>query len=187
MIRFNLDNNYLFLKTKEGDVRESLASIENTWKEVNPGYPMEYEFLDQDFNSQYKSDEKRSQIFTAFSFLTITISCLGLLGLVAFTTEQRYKEIGIRKVIGASMSGLMVLVSREFFILVGLSMLFAFPAAWYITNNWLQKFAYRIVLEGEWGTFVVSAVMAFVITFLTVGYHIIRAASANPVNALRDE
>lgn len=187
MIMLSLKNSYLFLKTQEGDVRESLAAIENTWKEVNPGFPMEYVFLDQDFNSQYKSDEKRSQIFTAFSFLTIAISCLGLLGLAAFTMEQRYKEIGIRKVIGASISGLMVLVSKEFFILVGLSMLFAFPAAWYVTDNWLQNFAYRILLEDEWMTFVVSAMMAFAITFFTVGYHIIRAASTNPVNALRDE
>lgn len=187
MIMFNNKNSYLFVKTNEGDVRESLASIEKTWNEVNPGYPMEYVFLDQDFNSQYKSDEKRSQIFTAFSFLTIAISCLGLLGLAAFTMEQRYKEIGIRKVIGASVSGLLVLVSREFFILVGLSMVVAFPLAWYVTDNWLQNFAYRIVLSDEWMTFVVSALMAFAITFFTVGYHIIRATSTNPVNALRDE
>ena len=187
MIMFNNKNSFLFVKTGQGDVRESIASIEKTWNEVNPGYPMEYVFLDQDFNSQYKSDEKRSQIFTAFSFLTIAISCLGLLGLAAFTMEQRYKEIGIRKVIGATVSGLMVLVSKEFFILVGISMVLAFPAAWYVTDSWLQNFAYRIVLEEEWITFVVSALMAFAITFLTVGYHIIRAASANPVSALRDE
>jgi putative ABC transport system permease protein len=180
-------NRNLIVKTVEGDVRESIAAIEKTWNEVNPTYPMEYTFLDQDFNSQYESDQKRSQIFTAFSILTISIACLGLLGLAAFTTEQRYKEIGVRKVIGASVKGLVVLISREFFLLVGIGMLVAFPAAWYFTNTWLQNFAYRIELKGEWITFIISALLAFMITLITVGFHVIRAASANPVNALRDE
>ncbi len=180
-------NRNILVKTNEGDVRQSIANIEETWNEVNPTYPMEYTFLDQDFNSQYKSDEKRSQIFTAFSILTITIACLGLLGLAAFTTEQRFKEIGIRKVIGASIKGLVVLMSREFFILVGIGMVLAFPAAWYFTDTWLQNFAYRIELTGEWATFILSALLAFVITLITVGFHVVRAASANPVNALRDE
>jgi putative ABC transport system permease protein len=180
-------NNNILLKTSEGDVRKSIANIEKTWNEVNPTYPMEYTFLDQDFNSQYKSDEKRSQIFTVFSILTITIACLGLLGLAAFTTEQRYKEIGIRKVIGANVNGLVILVSREFFILVGVGMVLAFPAAWYFTDTWLQNFAYRIQLSEEWVTFIVSALLAFGITLITVGFHVVRAASSNPVNALRDE
>lgn len=181
------NNGNLIVKTHEGDVRESIAAIEATWNEVNPGYPFEYTFLDQDFNSQYKSDEKRSQIFTAFSILTIIIACLGLLGLVAFTTEQRYKEIGVRKAIGATVRSLVVLMSKEFFILVGIGMLLAFPAAWYFTNTWLQNFAYRIELDGEWTTFVLSALLAFVITLVTVGFHVVRAASSNPVKALRDE
>jgi putative ABC transport system permease protein len=184
-----LDRNlgYLFVRTGEGDVRKSLASIEKTWNEVFPNHPFEYTFLDQDFNSQYKADEQRSQIFTAFSGLTIMIACLGLLGLAAFTTEQRTKEIGVRKVIGASVNNLVMLVSKEFFILVGIGMLLAFPVAWYVTNSWLQNFAYRIELEGEWATFLLSALLAFVITFVTVGYHVIRTASANPVKSLRDE
>jgi putative ABC transport system permease protein len=186
MIIMNSYNNYVFVKT-EGDVRESIAAIESTWKTVNPDLPFEYDFLDQDFNSQYKSDEKRSQIFTAFSGLTITIACLGLLGLAAFTTQQRYKEIGVRKVIGASINSLVVLVAQEFFLLVGIGMLIAFPVAWYFTDSWLQKFAYRIELTGEWLTFIVSALLAFTITLVTVGYHVLRAASANPVKALRDE
>jgi putative ABC transport system permease protein len=187
MIVLNKNLNYVFVRTAEGDVRQSLASIEKAWKEVFPNHPFEYNFLDQDFNSQYKADEKRSQIFTAFSGLTIVIACLGLLGLAAFTTEQRTKEIGVRKVIGASVNSLVFLVSREFFILVGVGTLLAFPAAWYVTNNWLQNFAYRIELTGEWSTFIISAVLAFIITFGTVGFHVIRAASANPVKSLRDE
>jgi putative ABC transport system permease protein len=109
------------------------------------------------------------------------------LGLAAFTTEQRTKEIGVRKVIGASVRNLVVLVSKEFFLLVGMGMVLAFIAAWYFTEAWLQNFAYRIQLEGEWFTFLASALLAFAITLLTVGYHVIRAASANPVSSLRDE
>lgn len=187
MIILNKNQNYVFVRTREGDVRQSLASVERAWKETFPNNSFAYTFLDQDFNSQYKADEKRSQIFTLFSGLTILIACLGLLGLAAFTTEQRTKEIGVRKVVGANVYSLVVLVSKEFFMLVGIGMVLAFPAAWYFTENWLQNFAYRIELAGEWLTFIVSAFLAFCITLLTVGYHVVRAASANPVNALRDE
>jgi putative ABC transport system permease protein len=178
---------FIFVKIKPGDVKQSLASIEKSWKSVNPNNPFEYDFLDQDFNSQYKADEKRSFIFTIFSGLTIIIACLGLLGLAAFTTAQRTKEIGVRKVTGASVQSLVLLVSKEFFLLVGIGTLIAFPFAWYFTNSWLQNFAYRIQLEGEWLTFILSALLAAIITFITVGFHVIRAASANPVRALRDE
>jgi putative ABC transport system permease protein len=187
MVVLDKNGRFMFVKTEQGDVRKSLAAVEKAWKEIFPNNPFEFDFLDQDFNSQYKADEKRSQIFTVFSGLTVTIACLGLLGLAAFTTEQRTKEIGVRKVIGASVRGLVVLVSKEFFVLVGIGMVLAFPAAWYVTDDWLQNFAYRIQLDGEWMTFVVSALLAFVITLATVGYHVVRAASANPVKSLRDE
>jgi len=187
MINLDPKNSFLFIKTESGDVRESLAAVEKTWKELYPNYPFDYQFLDQDFNSQYKSDEKRSQIFTAFSGLTILIACLGLLGLAAFTTEQRTKEIGVRKVIGASVGGLVLLVAREFFVLVGIGTLVSFPFAWYFTSTWLQSFAYKIDLSNEWLTFILSALLAAIITLVTVGYHVTRAASANPVKALRDE
>lgn len=180
-------NGFVFVRTEEGDVRKSLAAIESAWKEIFPTYTFEYDFLDADFNSQYKADEKRSQIFTAFSGLTIVIACLGLLGLAAFTTEQRTKEIGVRKVIGASVQNLVVLISKEFFLLVGIGMIVAFPLAWFFTNDWLQNFAYRIELKGEWPTFILSALLAFIITLMTVGFHVVRAASANPVKSLRDE
>lgn len=180
-------NGFVFVRTEEGDVRKSLAAIESAWKEIFPTYTFEYDFLDADFNSQYQADEKRSQIFTAFSGLTIVIACLGLLGLAAFTTEQRTKEIGVRKVIGASVQNLVVLISREFFLLVGIGMIVAFPLAWFFTNDWLQNFAYRIELKGEWPTFILSALLAFIITLMTVGFHVVRAASANPVKSLRDE
>jgi putative ABC transport system permease protein len=187
MILLSPRNNSLIVRTKAGDIHEIMASLEKTWKEVHPNYPFEFEFLDADFNSQYQNDAKRSQIFTVFSGLTILIACLGLLGLASFTTQQRFKEIGVRKVIGASVHSLVILVSKEFFLLVGIGMVLAIPFAWYITSNWLQNFSYRIELSGEWMIFVLSAVIAFVITLLTVGFHVVRAASANPVHALRDE
>jgi putative ABC transport system permease protein len=187
MILLDKRNNYAFIRTGEGDVRQTLAAIENVWKKTFPTFPFEYVFLDQDFNSQYKADEKRSQIFTLFSGLTIFIACLGLLGLTAFTTAQRTKEIGVRKIIGANVSGLVYLVSKEFFLLVSIGIVLAFPLAWYFTNTWLRNFAYRIELNGEWPTFILAALLAFIITLATVGYHVIRAAMANPVTALRDE
>jgi len=177
----------LFVRIKPGNITESVAALENTWKEVYADFPMEFTFLDDDFQSQYKSDEKRSQIFTLFSILTMVIACLGLLGLAAFTTEQRTKEIGIRKVIGASVGGLVALVSREFFVLVSLGLVIAIPAAWYFTNTWLENFAYRIKLIDQWPTFIVSAALAIVITFVTVGFHVIRSANSNPVKSLRDQ
>lgn len=179
--------NYVFVRLAEGNVRTTLAAVETKWKEIYPNAPFEYVFLDQDVDGQYRADEKRSQIFTAFSGMTIVIACLGLLGLAAFTTEQRTKEIGVRKVVGASVWGLVVLVSREFFVLVAAGMILSFPAAWYFTESWLTNFAYRISMAGEWPTFLLSAVLAFVLTLITVGYHVVRAAQANPVYSLRDE
>lgn len=187
MIVLDKNHRYAFVRTSEGDVRRSLTSIEQSWKEIFPGTAFEYNFLDQDFDSQYKADEKRSQIFTAFSGLTLTIACLGLLGLSAFTTEQRNKEIGVRKIIGATVNSLVILVSKDFFVLVGIGTLLALPAAWYFTENWLQNFAYRIQITDEWPTFVIAALLAFGITFVTVGYHVIKASMGNPVKALRDE
>lgn len=187
MVILNDENYFVLVRTEKGDVKQSLAAVENVWRDLFPNNTFQFEFLDQDFNSQYKADEKRSLIFTVFSSLTILIACLGLIGLAAFTTEQRTKEIGVRKVIGASVSSLVKLVSREFFILVGIGTVIAFPLAWYFTESWLKNFAYRIELKGEWLTFLTSAFLAFLITMLTVGYHVIRAAHTNPVKSLRDE
>lgn len=187
MIFLRPENHFIFVRADEGDITKSMADIEAGWKEIFPNNAFEYNFLDQDFDSQYTADQKRSQLFTAFSGLTIIIACLGLLGLSAFTTEQRTKEIGVRKVIGASVKGLVILISREFFLLVAIGTIIACPVAWYVTRTWLQNFAYRIELHGEWMTFITSAVLAFLITLFTVGFHVVRAASANPVKSLRNE
>jgi putative ABC transport system permease protein len=179
---------YVVIRTKKDyNVQQTINAIEKNWKEVFPDSPFEYQFLDQDFNSQYKSDEKRSTIFTLFSTLTIIIACLGLLGLAAYTTEQRAKEMGIRKVNGASVQSLVMLVAKEFVALVCIGLLLAIPFAYYFTNNWLGNFAYRIELLTQWPLLIIAAILAIIVTFATVGYHVVRMAIANPVKTLKEE
>ena len=176
----------VFIKTS-GDVRTAMDKAELAWDSVYPNAEFEYSFLDQDFDSQYDADKRRGEIFTMFSGLTLVIACLGLLGLISFTTEQRTKEVGIRKVNGASVIAIVRLISKEFVILISIATVIAIPGAYYFMNEWLQSFAYKIVLTQQIHLFIISAVMAFVITVVTVSYHTRRAATANPVNALRDE
>jgi putative ABC transport system permease protein len=178
-------NNYqLQVKIKGDDVAGGVAALESVWSEVNPGKPMEYTFLDEDFDEQYVADVKRGQVFTIFSGLTVIIACLGLLGLAAYTTQQRDKEIGIRKVIGATVPGIMMLIYKDFFILIGIAVLLAFPAAYYFMNSWLDSFAYQTEIKVV--TFLASAILTVIITIVAVGFHTIRAATANPVSSLRD-
>lgn len=187
MIMFRRTNQLVHIKLDSDNTKSTLSEIESVWNEVYPNSPFEYSFLDQDFASQYEADQRRGEIFTVFSTLTIIIACLGLLGLTSFTTEQRTKEIGIRKVIGASVSSIITLVSKEFIILVLIATIIACPIAWYFMENWLEAFAYKIELKDETMTFISSALIAIVITILTVGFHTAKAATANPINALKDE
>lgn len=176
----------VYMKTT-GDVRVAMEKAEEAWNKVYPNTAFEFSFLDQDFDSQYDADKKRGTIFTLFSGLTLTIACLGLLGLISFTTEQRAKEVSIRKVNGASVASIIRLISREFLILISIATFIAVPIAYYFMDEWLQSFAYKIILTREIDVFIYSALIAFAITMLTVGYHTRRAAVANPVDALRDE
>ena len=180
------DRRNVYMKTT-GDVRVAMEKAEQAWNKVYPNTAFEYRFLDQEFDSQYDADKKRGTIFTIFSGLTLTIACLGLLGLISFTTEQRAREVSIRKVNGASVGSIIRLISTEFMILVSIASVIAIPVAYYFMDEWLQSFAYKITLSKEIDVFVYSALIAFAITMLTVGYHTRKAATANPVNALRDE
>jgi len=184
-IFFRKDNYFLNIKIAPQNVSSTLSFLEKTWAEVNAGKPFSYEFLDQDFQSQYQADEKRGQIFTLFSVFTVVIACLGLLGLAAYTTEQRAKEIGIRKVIGASVSGIVGLIYKDFLILIGIAMLIAFPLAYFFMDDWLQTFAYKT--EIKWLTFLASAFLTLVVTLGAISFHTLRAAMTNPVNSLRSE
>jgi len=163
----------------------AIPAIEKIIKSYNPGYPVECTFLDAQFDKNFKTETLIGKLAGIFSILAIVISCLGLFGLAAYTAERRIKEIGVRKVLGASTKALAVLLSRDFLQLVGISCLISFPLAWWAMNNWLQGFAYRI--EIHWTVFVFSGILAMLIAVLTVSFQAIKAAIANPVKSLRTE
>ncbi len=171
--------------TKYGDIKNVIENLKSVWKEISPDFPIEYFFLDEALNNQYKSEERFEESFFYFSLLAILIACLGLYGLSAFTTEQRTKEFGIRKVLGATLTNITMLVSKQFIALVLISNVIAWPIAYYITKNWLQDFAYRISIS--WWMFILAGGFALVIALATVGFQAIKAATANPVEALRYE
>jgi len=185
ILYYGIINNVFQVKLAPANIPSTIASIEESWKTIFPGLPFNYTFLDQDFDSQYAADQKRGKIFTAFSTLTIFITCLGLLGLIAFTTQQRQKEISIRKVMGAGLPSIVSLIAKNFIILVGISCLIAFPIAYYFMHKWLDVFPYKEGLKIS--TFVLSALVVLVIALLTVSFHTIRVALSNPVKSLRSE
>lgn len=177
--------NYLIAYTKGSNMQNTLSSIAASWQKLNPDEPFEYSFLDQDFQKNYLAEDRLASIIRYFTIVAIFISCLGLFGLATFTAEQRTKEIGIRKVLGANVSGLVALLSKDFLILVFIALLIASPIGWYIMHQWLQDFAYRV--DVSWWIFVVAGCLALLIAFLTISIQAIRAATANPAKNLRTE
>jgi putative ABC transport system permease protein len=173
------------VKLKEGNSAGGLEQVKSAWTKVFPNRPFEYNFLDQEFDEQYQNDQRRGEIFSIFSLMTIIIASLGLLGLAAYTTEQRTKEIGIRKVVGASLSQIVFLISKDFMLLIIIAVILAFPLAYFFIHDWLQQFAYRTDIHLM--TFVLAALLALGITLITIAYHTLRAASANPATSLREE
>jgi len=163
----------------------TLAFIKRKWRKLDPAHPFEYSFLDETFDRLYRNEEELGQIFSVFALLAIVIASLGIFGLALFMVEQRTKEIGIRKVLGASMGKIFLLLSKEFAVLVLTANLFAWPAAYVFMRQWLQNFAYRVNMG--LGIFVLSAVTAFVVALLTISVHAMKAALANPVDSLRYE
>jgi putative ABC transport system permease protein len=162
-----------------------ISQIENKWKGIVPNQPFSYSFMDEDFNNIYQSEQRIGKIALSFSILAILIACLGLFGLVTYAAEQRTKEIGIRKVLGASVTNIIQMLSRYFMKLVVVAMFIAFPLAWYFMNQWLQDFAYRINIS--WWVFIIAGIIAASIALLTVSFQAIKAAVANPVKSLRTE
>jgi ABC-type antimicrobial peptide transport system permease subunit len=175
----------IFIKVREANTAQALMAIEDMWKDINPNSPFEYHFLDESIEQRYKSEKQINLIFNSFAFLAIFISCLGLFGLAAFAAERRTKEIGIRKVLGASIFGIVQMLSLEFAKWVLLANIVAWPVAYYFMWKWLQNFAYRINLE--WWIFILSGLLALGIALLTVSYQAVRAATAIPVKTLRYE
>jgi len=175
----------LALRIHAKDVRRVLAQVEQAWNKMVPGQQFSYVFMDDEFNSIYKSEQRMGGISLSFSLLAIFIACLGLFGLAAYAAEQRTREIGIRKVLGATVGGIVQLLSKDFLKLVLVSALITFPLAWWAMSHWLQDFAYRITIG--WDVFALAAVLAVGIALVTVSLQAVRAALANPVKSLRSD
>jgi putative ABC transport system permease protein len=177
--------NNISIKISGQNVDASLATIKNTWQKFVPDLPYQYSFFDENFARLYDSEHKQETIFTTFACIAIFIACLGLFGLSAFAISQRVKEIGVRKVLGASTTTIVSLLSKEFLKLVLIAAVIAFPIAWFAMHNWLQDFAYRINIH--WWVFIIAAIAAAFIALITVGMQAIKAATANPAKSLRTE
>ncbi|MEP6465451.1 MAG: ABC transporter permease [Parafilimonas sp.] len=177
--------NTFMIRIAPNTASQSIAALNKTWKKFLPGSPLEYSFLDDTFNELYKTDEQASSLILAFAIIAVAISCLGLFGLATFTAEKRSKEIGIRKVLGASVTGIAQLLTKDFLKLVMIAIVIATPVAWFAMNKWLQSFAYRINIS--WWVFLIAALAALMIALITVSFQAIKAALANPVKRLRSE
>jgi putative ABC transport system permease protein len=173
------------VKMKTADISNTLAYVQKVWSKFTPDYPIEYRFLDESFDQMYKAEDKLKSLLWIFTAITVFVACLGLFGLAAYGAERRKKEIGIRKVLGASVEGIVLLLSKEFVKLVVVALLIASPMAWYAMSKWLEDFAYRIELE--WWIFAIAGIVAIVIALLTVSFQSVKAALINPVKYLRSE
>jgi putative ABC transport system permease protein len=172
-------------KIKRADMKSTLAFINNKWNAFVPSYPLDYKFMDETFGAMYRSEEKLSDLLWIFTMMAIVIGCMGLFGLAAFSAEQRTKEIGIRKVLGANIFNIMGLLSKSFLLLVLVASLIALPLAWWTMSKWLDDFHYRVNIS--WWVFGVAIIGALLIAFITVSFQSIRAATTNPVKSLRSE
>lgn len=183
---FLLRPSYSRLSVKlNGNTTEAMSALDKTWRQFFPDSPFDYTFLDERFDRLYESEQKQATIFTSFSIVAIFIACLGLFGLSTFAVSQRIKEIGVRKVLGANVKGLVLLLAKDFLKLVVISAVIAFPLAWYAMSKWLTGFEYRISIQ--WWVFLVSGLLAVLVAFITIGFQAVKAALANPVKALRSE
>jgi putative ABC transport system permease protein len=172
-------------KVNTGDIRHTIARIKDKWRSVAPGLPFSYRFLNESFDEMYRAEQRVGQLALIFSVLAISIACLGLFGLATFIAEQRTKEIGIRKVLGASVQGVVRMLSADFLRMVLIAFVLAVPLAWWAMHSWLQSFAYRIPIS--WWMFGMAGLGALLIALVTVSFQAIRAAMANPVTSLRSE
>lgn len=181
----NPNSNFIAVRIKEGKHQDAINQVEALWKELVPSKPFKYEFLEDNLNQGYAQERQSGQVFRVFSGLAIVIACVGLFGLSAFTAGQRTKEIGIRKVLGASVPGVVLLLSKDFTKLVLIALVLAIPVAWYLMDSWLSGFAYRISMGAE--SFLIAGLVSLAIAWFTVSYQSIKAAIVNPVNSLRRE
>ncbi len=175
------------IRTSPGNLEKSMKKIESVWENLHPETPFDFYFLDESFDNLYESEQKMSHIFIYFTVLAIIIACLGLFGLAAFVAEQRTKEIGIRKALGASVTQLVAMITIDLTKWILLANIIAWPLSWYFLHEWLQNFAFRINMLNYIWLFILASVIAFIIAILTVVYQAIRVSGENPVNALKYE
>jgi len=185
LLAYRTRNNVIYIKLKENDMQPTLSYIETKWKEIFPGEPYTFTFLNERFNRQFETDEKRGKIFTLFTILAILIACLGLFGLASYMVEQRTKEIGIRKVFGANEAIVLRLIARDFLILVIIGIVIATPVAYYFMNNWLKNYVYRTNIGLP--LMISAALLTILITFITISYKAYQAAIMNPARSLKTE
>ena len=173
------------VKLKTADIKNTIAYINGVWNKFSPGYPLDYKFMDETYGAMYKAESKLSDLLWIFTVMAIIVGCMGLFGLAAFSAEQRTKELGIRKVLGANAFNIVGLLSKNFLVLIVISSLIAIPIAWWAMNNWLEDFPYRVNIS--WWVFGIAIIAALAIALLTVSFQAIKAALANPVKSLRTE
>ncbi len=176
---------FVSIRIQKENIASTLGFIEKTWKHTVPMYPFIYSFLDEDYYESFQEEESLGRLLTTSTFISILIACLGLLGLASYTAQQRTKEIGIRKVLGASASQIAMMLSHEFTKWVVIANVIAFPVAYFVMSRWLQNFAYRTAIS-LW-VFILSALLAFILAILTVSLQALKAGMANPVDCLRYE
>jgi putative ABC transport system permease protein len=182
---YDMGSSFIVARVDPGETNNIINKLESKWRSFVPATPFDYSFLDEEFNALYQSDKRMGSVFGVFTMLSIFVACLGLFGLATHTAERRTKEIGIRKVLGASVQGIARLLSKDFVKLVFIAAIIAFPVAWWAMNKWLEDFAYRINIS--WEAFVVSGLAVLLVALVTVSFKAIRAAIANPVKSLRTE
>lgn len=185
VIHYRPSSDIVYVKTKPGEIDKAVASAERLYKRYNTGFPFRYDFIDDNLNKLYKLDKRTGKLFNYFAGIAIFISCLGLFGLATFATGQRVKEIGVRKVLGASVTNIVTLLTSDFLKIVIVSIVLSVPIAWYIMNRWLEDYAYRITIN--WGVFILAGGLAVIVAILTVSFQAIKAALANPVRSLKTE
>jgi putative ABC transport system permease protein len=184
-LKLGKDNGNISVHISSTDITNVIAQVKSKWQSLAPGQPFDYSFMDDDFNRLYTTEQRTGKIFISFAVLAILIASLGLFGLVTYAAEQRVKEIGIRKVLGASVGNIAGMLSKDFLKLVTVASLIAFPVAWWTMNKWLQGFAYRVSVS--WWVFFVAGIIALLIALATISYQAIKAGMANPVKSLRTE
>jgi ABC-type antimicrobial peptide transport system permease subunit len=185
ILRANTWGNIAIVKARPGETKATIAAMEQVWSGREALYPFSFNFIDEDLENMYRSEQQVSALFTAFAILAILISCLGLYGLSAYIAEQRTREIGIRKALGASIGNIIYLLNTRFVIPVLIAMIIAAPLAWYAMSRWLAGFAYKI--DFNWGLVALAGAVALMISLITVSYESVKAAKVNPVKSLRSE